>query len=84
MLTKLIRGALFGVVYLVLSQVVGIAYLLLAAALGWDVPGYHEPAEYEWWSWPIFIVWVAGFVVAVWWGASSVRSRSGRVPSGVP
>jgi hypothetical protein len=51
--------------YVVISQLVGFAHLLLAAALEWQVPGYHEPADYAWWSWLLCVVWVAGFIIAV-------------------
>jgi hypothetical protein len=74
-LRTLSGGAVFGVAYFVLSQIVGFVYLLLATVFRWDVPGYHEPTEYEWWRWLLFSVWVAGFGVAVWWGASRFRSQ---------
>jgi hypothetical protein len=71
----LIGGVVFGASYFVVSQLAALVYLLLAAAFGWQVRGYHEPADHEWWSWLLFVVWVAGFAVAVWWGASRFRSR---------
>ena len=75
MVRKLIGGAVVGVLHFVLSQLLALAYLLLAAVFGWHVSGYHEPAEYEWWSLTLFVVWAAGFVVAVCWGAFRFPAR---------
>ena len=68
----------FGALYFVASQLAALAYLFLATAFGWQVSGYHEPAEYTWWSWLLWAMWVAGFVLTVWWGAT--RPRLGRRP----
>jgi hypothetical protein len=81
---RLIGGLAVGVLYFVLSQLVGLVYLFLATAFGWQVRGYHEAAEYEWWSWLLFVVWVAGFFVAVWWGAARFGSRREPAATGVP
>jgi hypothetical protein len=84
MTRRVIGGAAVGVVYFVFSQLVGLAYLFLAAVFGWQVRGYHEPAEYDVWTWLVFAVWVAGFVFAVWWGAFRLVSRPEPAATGAP
>jgi hypothetical protein len=74
----LIGGVVFGALYFVASQLAALAYLFLATAFGWHISGYHEPAEYTWWSLLLSIMWVAGFVLSVGWGAT--RSRLGQRP----
>ena len=73
---KLVAGAVAAVLYFVLSQVVFIAFLFLATWRGWDLPWYHEPAEYHWWRWLLFALWCAGFVAFVWWASSRFGNRS--------
>lgn len=54
-------------VYVALGQLIGLVVLGLATIFQFDVPGYHEPGSYGWWSWVLLGLWFAGLVVIIWW-----------------
>jgi hypothetical protein len=41
--------------------------LLLATALEFDVPGYHEPPASDWSEWLFAVAWFAGLVIFACW-----------------
>ena len=77
-MVRIVAAALAGLLYFVVTQLLAVGYLLLAAWAGWDVPGYHEPAEYHWWSWIVFSLWCAGFALVAWWAAFRLPFRRSR------
>jgi hypothetical protein len=51
--------------YLALGMLIRIAVLVLATLVGFDVPGYYEPAS--WWSWILAVAYWGGLLVVAWW-----------------